>query len=207
MIGRRMGALLIALTALLVLVPEASAHVPYIERKDFTAEDQFEIADVEQSIAVYAWIEQAADVDFYAFVVDEPIQLFAELLVPVCPAYADFLPSLALLGPGLPAPQFELPVDLLEGHGAIVVPNVEPGGNREQFYEPFGGKHYYEGPVLSENLQGIGTYMLITWDPYGLAGDYVAAVGTEERFNPRDIVRALVNTRLIRGDRELHTDC
>jgi hypothetical protein len=150
--------------------PAALGHVPYLEGSDFTQEDPFRVRKtIEQSIAVYSWLEvvngQTDDVDVYQFTIDEPTRVFVESLVPVCPSYEEFLPWFAIVGPGLPDPEYGLPIDLAEGYGAIVVPNYEPGEDRPQFFEPFGGKSYYDGPEFNQTLSTPGTYYVVYWDP------------------------------------------
>ncbi len=180
----------------------AWAHVPYVEKTDFSAVKPFQFPSASQSIAVYSWLESPTDVDFYAFTVYEEVSFFAELIVPVVDAYAAFRPSMALLGPGLPQPAARLPVTLPSGYGAIMLHDagLEP---RPQFYEPFGGKSYYQGPRIERTLAP-GKYTLIYWDPSGGVGDYTAAIGASEIWSFKDILRALYVTPIIRNDGELH---
>jgi len=191
----------------------AFAHVPYFEHVDFSEERPFRVRDsIEQSIAVYSWIRfddltPATDVDVYQFEIEEPAEVYIESLVPVCSGYEDFLPWFALVGPGLPEPLEIMPFDIPDGYGAIVVPNSEPGEPRDTFFEPFGGKYYYDGPVFQEVIVTPGTYFVVYWDPNELGGDYVAVLGNQEIWAPKDIVRALVYTPKIRHDLELHIAC
>ncbi len=207
MSSRRLMSIMMALVLSLVAALPAAAHVPYIERQDYGWPNPFVVQDVEQSKAMYAWLSSPSDIDVYAFNVTETTDLFVEVIVPVCPAYEQFLPSYAIVGPGLPDPGDELPVDLPPGYGAIVVPNLEPGAPRDTFFEPFGGKWYYEGVSFNEPASTPGLWLVIVWDPYAMGGDYVASIGLEERFTPRDILRSLINTPYVRQGRELHTDC
>ncbi|MEW6259829.1 MAG: hypothetical protein AB1547_07955 [Thermodesulfobacteriota bacterium] len=190
----------------------ASAHVPYIERQDYSASIPFSVQNIEQSIALYAWLQTdgthpSDDVDVATFVIDEPTRFYAELLVPACPSYVDFVPWFLVTGPGLPDLSVEIPFSLPDGYGAVIAPNVEPGTDREMFYEPFGGKSYYRGPTLDIELSSPGQYAVYYWDPNGMGGDYVGVLGFKEIWKPKDIARAMVVTPLIRNDRELHTSC
>ena len=186
----RLALLLLDLMLMSVGVAPALAHVPYIERGDYSWEEPFEVVDVEQSKAVYAWLETGEDVDAYAFEVTEPVDLFVEVIVPTCPAYEQFLPSYAVIGPQLPVPTEPLPVELPEG------------------YDPFGDKSYYVGVPTSEQITNTGSWAVIVWDPYGQGGDYVTSVGLEENFSNRgDLLRSIINTRYVRDGQELHTDC
>ena len=192
----------------ILLCGRAGAHVPYIEGRDFSFEQPFIVTgSPEKSIAVYSWLQSGDDIDVFRMTVTSPVRLYCSLIVPVCPAYAGFLPSLAVAGPGLPEPGEPLPFDLPEGFGAVVIHDAAPGAEREQFYEPFSGKSYYQGPEFDQPADQAGAWHLYAWDPYGAGGDYVAVIGFEERFSPVDFFRSLINTVKVRMNRELHTDC
>ncbi|MEW6378146.1 MAG: hypothetical protein AB1611_00915 [bacterium] len=192
---------------------QAFSHVPYLEETDFSEEQPFRVAgSIEQSIAVYAWLEFengfSDDVDVYTFNLPEPSRVFVQSLVPECSGYENFLPWFAVVGPGLPEPEYDsLPFALPQGQGAIVVKNLEPGQERTSFYEPFGGKSYYEGPKFDQMLKEPGTYSVYFWDPYQQGGDYVAVLGYEEIWRFQDIMRAVRYTPQIRQDKELHIEC
>ena len=196
----------------LLCFPNVLAHVPYLEHRDFSVEQPFRVRrSITQSIAVYSWLKTnelniSNDIDVYSFTINnKPLRIYLEVIVPVCNGYyANFTPWFALVGPGLPPPNQTLPFDLPQGYGAIVKQDVPPGSDREQFYEPFGGKSYYQGPRFDETLNISGTYYVYYWDPYQKGGDYVAVLGYKEQFPPLDILRALINTPLIRHDYELH---
>jgi hypothetical protein len=203
-----------AFVALVVVCgAECAAHVPYLEHADYSEEEPFVVRkSIEQSIAVYAWLENdginpCSDVDVYRFEITEPARVYIEGIVPVCRQYTEFVPWFALVGPGLPQPTYEVPMSIPEGYGAIVVENVAPGEERETFYEPFGGKSYYLSPVFDQVMNQTGTYYVCYWDPYELGGDYVAVLGRLERFGFWDIVQALIYTPMIRRDMELHVNC
>jgi hypothetical protein len=195
----------IAVIAILATAGAATAHVPYLECRDFTEGAPYEVRSEEQSIAVYSWLESRTDVDVYRVVVRQPTVLFfADCIVPVFPEYGEFRPSFALIGQGLPDPGEPLPVALGPGEGAIVL-HDEGTTPRETFYEPFGNKSYYQGPTLEMDIPA-GTYRLVYWDPAGNRGDYVAAIGKYEIWGIREIIRALIVTPLIRRGKELHLD-
>ena len=139
--------------------------------------------------------------------ITEQSHLRAFSLVPVCPPYKDFLPSFAVVGPGLAIPEEQLPFTMPEGYGAVVVKNTLPGKSRNTFFEPFTSKNYYRGPSYNQTLSTPGTWYVYFWDPAGKVGDYVAVFGFTEQFSFRDIMRAFSNTPKIWFDKELHTDC
>ncbi len=189
----------------------AYAHVPYFEHTDFTINKPFIVRKiVSQSKAVYSWLEknnsnQTEDIDVYKFKIIKPMKMYVELIVPVVDDYyINFVPWFAVVGPGLPDPTQELPFELPNGSGAIVRENVKPGDPRETFYEFFGNKSYYKGPIFDEKLNVSGTYFVYCWDPYKSGGDYTIVLGSLEIWGPLDIIRAMIYTPLIRRGLELH---
>ena len=175
--------------------------------RDYSFEQPFRVkGSVENSIAVYAWLETGNDTDVYRLEIKRPVRLSATLSCP----YALPRAVSALAGccrAGACAPDEPLPFVLPQGYGAVVLKNTAPGEQRQQFYEPFGGKSYYTAPVFDQTVSQTGTWYMYVWDPSGMGGDYVAVIGYKERFSLLDIFSALINTPKIRLDRELHTDC
>lgn len=189
----------------------ALAHVPYFEHYNFSEEKPFFVRKmVTQSKAIYAWLETdgvhpCEDIDVYRIPVRRQIPMYVELLVPVVDEYyEDFVPWFAVVGPGLPDPGYDLPFTIPEGYGAVVMENVAPGEERETFFEPFGNKSYYKGPIYEEIFTQTGIYYVYVWDPYEYGGDYTLVLGTLEIWGPLDILRALIYTPLIRRGLELH---
>jgi len=189
-----------------------TAHVPYIERSDYSENNpSFVWKMIEYSKAFYAWLENdginpCEDIDVFKFnIKNKPKNVYIELIVPVVDDYyKEFAPSFALVGPGLPEQNQTLPFSIPLGNGVIVKENFQPGEERETFYEPFGGKWYYKGPIFEENISESGTYYIYCWDPYEKGGDYVLVLGKGEFFGPIDIIRSLINTIIIRRDGEIH---
>jgi len=188
------------------------AHVPYIERNDYSEEKPWFVWKmIEYSKAFYAWLENdglnpCEDIDAFKFNIRQnPKNVYIELIVPVVDDYyEEFVPWFALVGPDLPEPNQTLPFSIPPGYGAIIKENVQPGEERETFYEPFGGKSYYVGPIFDEIISEPGTYYVYCWDPYEKGGDYVLVLGKGEFFGPIDIIRSIINTTIIRRDGELH---
>jgi len=154
----------------------ASGHVPSIEREDFAWLVPLAIADVTQSIAAYGWLQTPDDVGVDTFRVSESARVFAEVIVPVCPAYEGCLPSYTIVGPGLPAPAEPLRLPPPVGDGAIVVGNLAPGA-----------------------------WAILVWDPHASGGDYVVTSGYVEAFGRAEIRRSLILTPYLRRTAELHT--
>jgi hypothetical protein len=210
---KRKTTLFLTLTILILIGSQVAAHVPYFEHLDFSENQPFRVRKmVTQSKAVYSWLKTdgvnpCKDIDVYKLRIIRPVELYLELIVPVVDDYyEEFVPWYALVGPGLPDPGQELPFNISDDHGAIIMENVEPGEPRETFYEVFGNKSYYEGPIFDEKINQTGTYYVYCWDPHESGGDYVLVIGDLEMFGPFDILRALIYTPLIRRGFELHID-
>lgn len=191
----------------LALGTPAVAHVPYFEDTDLSDDKPFVIRDIEQSKAIYAYLESADDQDAYLLVVSEPVRIYVKVIIPYCESYSDFRPSFALIGPGLPAPETGLPFDVPQGHGAIVLHDPPAGASRPSMYEFFSDQFYYEGPVLDMDVTQTGNYRVIYWQPDGERGDYVAIVGRREDFSPADWERSFTNTIEIRKRSYIHGEC
>jgi hypothetical protein len=188
---------------LYIVAAPALAHVPYLEEQDYSFQRPFLDLDVTQSIAVYAWLESDQDIDVYVCWVPEPSRLFVELLVPVCDEYESFFPGFAVVGPDLPG----LSIPVGAGYRIQAVAWMNRSTPRETFYEPFGGKSYYQGPTYDQLVSAPGLYFVICWDPDGKRGDYVMPIGFEERWPIPAIIRAIFITPQIRRDEELHSPC
>lgn len=201
------------LTAIALLpLHTALAHLPFLERQDYTTEQPARITDIAQSLAYYSWLQNGDDVDVYTFDLLEPTRLKIEFLVPACFSYFRFYPRLAVIGPELPAPTEELamvlPVTLPPGYGALALFHPEvPVRERPIMYEPFGGKWYFEGPEIDQVISTPGTWYIVVWDDLGNGGDYVMAPGYVEGFKGPEILQALFNTAIIRKNDELHAPC
>jgi len=186
----------------------AHAHVPYIETNDYSAEHPFVVKDsIENSKAIYAWFDTGTDVDVYTFEVSTPVTVYAKALVIACPSLETLLPCFAVVGPGLPISDEELPFELPENYGAVVVQNTKPGERRDTFYEPFSAKTYFDGPEFNQEVTTPGSWYIYYWDPYKIGGDYVAVLGSKESFSLLDTWRSLMNTPKIWFNLELHTKC
>jgi hypothetical protein len=193
---------------LAVMLPTAAhAHVPYFEKQDLRANAPFLIENIEQSKAIYAYLENSDDADALLLVVREPVRIYAKVIIPFCVEYQDFRPSFALIGPGLPDTAAQLPVELNEGEGALLRQDLPSGPTRPSMFEFFSDQVYFEGPILDITVTEPGMYWLWFWDEAGSVGDYVAIVGKIEEFSVEDIQRSFWNTPEIRRRDYLHVDC
>lgn len=193
----------------------ALGHMPSIERRDFTEKRPFRVmGTIEKGQAIYAWLSSGSDIDVYRFTVTQreldkkgAVQLRVRANMPACEGAPEFLPWLAVAGPGLPPPEEAVPFTLPGGYGAVVVKNTEPGQERTFFFEQYSRKSYYIMDNYEMEITEPGTWYLYYWDPYGRGGDYLAVWGVYDGFGPGDLLRMLINLPPIISDRVMHTDC
>lgn len=133
-------------------------------------------------------LEYSGDVDFVSFQVNSAMSLKISLLVPQRPEFLDYYPVFAIVRPGLPRSEVELPFEPPEGYGAIVIKS-EPKAEREKFYEPFSNTRYYWGfKRFEQKIDRPGTYYIVVWHPEGEYRDYVVTYGEKESFTTKEIV-------------------
>jgi hypothetical protein len=180
---KKLFTLFIFLAMVIFLSAASTAHVSFFEEMDYSQGKPFVVNDsIENAKAVFARLEPASDIDVYAFTVTVPLRVHARAFVPRVPGLEQFLPSLAVAGPGLPATGEKLPFALPAGYGAVVINNLKPGEKRPLFYEPFSRKEYYDAPAFDQTVSAPGTWYVFYWDPYNRGGDYVAILGFKEEF-------------------------
>ena len=93
------GLLLVAL----VLAPAmaALAHSPVFPEENHDPSTAYEIDDPAKSWAIYTWLEGEGIADYYKFTVSKEDKIQVSLIIPANPCHSGFLPSFALMGPGL----------------------------------------------------------------------------------------------------------
>ncbi len=164
----------------------AAAHTPiFIERAITSPETAWPVGDYAISWAFYGRVTPAGAPQYFAIDGRAGERLYASLEVPEIAGLQEFRPSLALIGPGLPA--FEAPqgVKVPEGYGGRRVDDAN-SVPRARFDEPFSRTSYYRGPMIDQALPADGRYYLVVFDERGATGKYTLAVGTREVFGGGD---------------------
>jgi len=205
----------VLIAGLCVFSMPVAAHMPNVERRDLTEKWPFRIkGTIEKGQAVYAYLKSGSDIDVYRFTVSQEeisekgsVTLRVRVNVPACKGAEEFLPWLAIVGPGLAASTEAIPFTLPEGYGSIVIKNTEPGAERNFFYEQYSKKSYYITDYYDYTITAPGTWYLYYWDPYNLGGDYLALWGVKDSFDPGDRLKMLINLPGILSDRVMHTEC
>lgn len=123
----------------LLLVQEAAAHSPLIPGDNERLSDAMSISDPAKSWAIYGELHGGAQ--YYRFEISRGQSIYVMLFKSTSPDERDFLPSFALIGPGINSrgnvPDY---VERPAGAGIIAVTGVQPPAAT---YEPFGASSFY----------------------------------------------------------------
>jgi len=188
--GMRLRDVILFLILMALLPVAALGHQGLYEEKDTTGFlDAIVLPKPAVSYAVYMRLDHSGDVDYVSFKVDGAIPIKVSLLVPQRPEFLNYYPVFAIVGPGLPAPELEVPFELPVGYGSVVMKS-EPRPEREKFYEPFSSTHYYRGfEIFEQVISEPGNYYIVVWHPEGEYGDYVVIYGEKESFTPKEMLK------------------
>jgi hypothetical protein len=161
-------------------ITPALAHRPYFEEQDIVAGAPWEIDDPTISTALYATLESASDVDYFAFEAQQGDSILLALTIPQIEGQEEFAPALVLLGPGLPEVDLPAGISVPAGAGALVI--EPPPGPAPTFYEPFSRTSYWERQEQRVTMPVSGQFAVAVWHPDGKVGRYTFVIGDKERL-------------------------
>ncbi len=157
-------------------------HQPYCEFADLTADAPWNAPDPRISYAYFGNVYPAGDIDYFRFEAAAGQSILISLSIPAIPDIEIYAPRLLLMGPGIPeAPDLDLPADLEipAGHGAELVPL---GDEPRYFYEPFGGRYYWNYADTRFGAPETAAYTVALWHPRDEIGRYSFVIGSREVF-------------------------
>ena len=158
----------------------AQAHKPYYDGNWTTAESAYEVEDPDISIVVYHQVRCNKPELWLTFEANPSEDVWVQLGTPLIERLTDYRPSMAVLGPGLPAlGADDVPFEVPEGLGGIVYPSDEA----YVFDEPFTQTSSF---ILAEDwvtMPEAGTAYLVAWDPDNQTGKLWLAMGVVEDFS------------------------
>lgn len=169
---------------LLICASHISAHQPVCEFADLTANAPWQVPDPTISYAYFGNVYPPQDIDYFTFNATAGQSILLSMSIPATDKDEPeiFLPSLAVLGPGLPRDlPAELPNTLLipEGQGALIVPL---GDSPTWFYEPFGRVHFWNYDNYYFQAPQDAGYTVALWRPQAEIGRYTFVIGQKEVF-------------------------
>ncbi len=179
---------IISFVMLLLIIGVSFAHYPVFAPEGINGfESALLIKNAETSWGIYAKLEKGR-VDYYKFEVKEPLDFYVNILVPYTKSNKEFVPSFALLGPGLGEPDRDFPIkNLLRGYGVLEF-NPKTLDYTEIIYESFTDTRYLKGMEYETKLDREGVYYAVVYSVDAEEfGDYVLVVGNEDRYNIFDL--------------------
>ena len=176
---KRSIVILLVLALLALSAVPASAHRPYFEETDITADKPWLVSDPTISTAIYATLDTRSDVDYYAFDGRKGQIILLSLTIPQIAGQEQFAPEMALLGPGLGAASLPARVVNAAGAGVRLIPALK--GEAASFYEPFSRTSYWERQEERVTLPADGRYVVAAWHAGGAVGRYTFVIGDKER--------------------------
>jgi hypothetical protein len=184
------------LLAILVLAPATAvlAHSPVFPEENHSPSTAYEISNPDKSWAIYTVLEHEG-VDYYRFMRFSGEKIQISLIVPASPSDSGFLPSFALLGPGLiPDEHVNDHIKVPSGYGSIMVDGSDP---EQAVYEPFTPGWFYEVGSLTVSAPEDGNYYIAVFDSIHdedahsyvqQDANYALIVGYLEAFTPLELV-------------------
>ncbi len=100
----------------------------------------------------------------------------------------DFTLYLNILVPKIPNIKKDISAKIFKGDD-LIGELIGPDSQWQEFYEPFGGDYYYQGPEFKEEVQA-GEYRIEVFNPTN-KGKYSLAVGQIESFPPGEIIKTI----------------
>lgn len=171
----------------LTVASPASAHKPSFSNGQYGAADRaYPVQNIDHSIVVYHEITCDDRQLWLRFDAPEAGKgLFVQLGVPAIHRLDQYRPSLAVIAPGLPSAELQLPFYIPPGMGVEVL-SAEMD---RPFHEPFTGTDSRIVVERTLTLPSGGGGYIVAWDPGARPGKLWVAVGEKETFGFADLFR------------------
>jgi hypothetical protein len=160
--------------AFMLFLPLVSAHQPRLTM-DLAIHDENSsllVKDPQVSQAFYGELD--GQPDYYRIVLGRPAQIY-----------------FGITAPDMPGQQTDFSVELYDHKDTAITQVFLLDGAAfqwKQFYEPFGGDWYLQGPAATENLTNVTYYVKVS-SPSN-QGRYALAIGDEEAFPLGEVINA-----------------
>lgn len=177
--------ILVMLLAAALTAGTTSAHSPLFPSGNEALSHPFNIPDDTKSWAIYAQLEGGERAAYYDMSVTRGDHLLISLIAASDPNATGFLPSFALMGPGL-GRHDSLPA-FVQVPASVDVIRVDGSEPSNATYESFSPGYFYETAGLEMNATANGTYYIAVFAS-GPGGNYALAPGFRESYTPVEII-------------------
>ncbi len=191
--NRALVALMLVLVVSLQTLP-AYAETPILESRapegDYGGFDQPQfVPDAHFMWFVMGQLQHQADIDVVTFDYQAGQMMRGIIFIPVNDDLHAFSPSLALVGPGLPAPEEKLPFAIPAGMGAVIAHSDA----NETYFDIFTQINFYpRAKVEAIAPQNARYYIVVFGKPVG-SSRYALDVGIMETYAPDVLARYPIN--------------
>jgi len=163
------------------------AHKPIFISEDIGSIERAQLIEKpEISWAVYNMLEQKREVDFYKIEGKKGMKVYLQMTIPKLKGLESFNPTVILMGREFPEVQREIPFDLPEGYGGMI---IGPRTASKIFFEPFTQTRYIIRQEERITLQRDETYYIAVYSEDEKTGKYTLAIGEKEEFGFADIIK------------------
>ncbi len=176
---RRYAIPLITMFIVTMMALSVSAHAPEFPGGNESLEQAKDIHDPTKSWAIYSQLHEGGEAQYYLLSMKGGEDITVSLTAPRSATDSGFLPSMALMGPGIEGndtvPSY---LQVPEGAGVKAVQGAIPP---RPSYEPFSPSAFYELGEISVSAPQDGDYYLAIYEN-DTGGNYGLAVGLRESF-------------------------
>ncbi len=168
---------------LLVLIPSVTAHSPIFSGGNERLDNAMVVDDPTKSWVIYNELLGGGTAHYYRLEMKQGEGIVISLISPQVSVEKGFLPSLAIMGPGLGSdgelPSFvERPTDA----DVLLVPGDPSSAIK---FEPFTPAAFHQIAKGTVDAPLNGTYYVVVFD-VNVGGNYAIAVGTRETFTAEE---------------------
>lgn len=182
--------ILFAILPWLLLMPLVFAHVPIGPGDNESLTTATVIPDPAKSWAIYGELHEGGEAQYYRFDISENQRIYISLFISTNPKESGFLPSFALMGPGIDN-QGNLP-DFVEAPESVDVMIIEGQQPDQAYYEGFSPSSQYFVARVDMAAPASGTYYIAVYES-NQGGHYGLAVGYQETFTFLEWIRVPID--------------
>lgn len=185
---------LIILILILIIKSTALAHIPLDTSISATKAEPIFVKDHQISWAAYNQLDNAGDVDYYSFQVEQGEEIYFSMVIPEIERYQNFRPDLALIGPGLENNYAGYDKNYINSFLKLdpdekIIIVRDDQADPKIFFEPFTRTSYWRRQQFSTAAPAAGTYYLAVFLAEKAQGKYPLAIGRKEVWSLRDLIK------------------
>lgn len=168
---------------LLMSIPGASAHSPLFSGDNERLENAMDVDEPTKSWAIYNELHGGGEAQYYRLVMKQGEKIVISLISPQASVEKGFLPSVAIMGPGLGSND-TLP-SFVERPASTDVMVIQGDPTSKIKFEPFTPAAFHDVAKVTVDVPVDGAYYVAVFEE-DMGGNYGIAVGTRETFTAEE---------------------